>query len=87
MAELQAARPGVTTADNASMTRKDFTQIALDVVRQATGEVPKPAPSPLKAARQKAGVKGAASRAKTLTPEQRADIARTAAQARWKKGD
>jgi hypothetical protein len=67
------------------MPRKDFTQIALDVVRQATGEVPKTAPSPVKVARAKAGGKGGTRRAATLTPEQRADIARTASQVRWKK--
>jgi hypothetical protein len=27
------------------MTRKDFSQVALDVVRRATGEQPKPAPA------------------------------------------
>jgi hypothetical protein len=68
------------------MTRKDFSQVAFDVFKQATREEPKPAPSPLKTARKKAGAKGGASRAASLTPEQRADIARTAAQARWKKG-
>lgn len=31
------------------------------------------------------GLKGGMSRAKKLTPAERADIARTAAQARWKK--
>jgi hypothetical protein len=30
------------------MPRKDFSQIALDVVRKATGEEPKPAPKPQK---------------------------------------
>jgi hypothetical protein len=34
-----------------------------------------------------AGKRGGNSRAVALTPEQRADIARTAAQARWKKKD
>jgi hypothetical protein len=67
------------------MPRKDFTQTALDVVRQATREAPKPAPSPVKVARQSAGKKGGATRAASLTTEQRADIARTAADARWKK--
>ena len=33
----------------------------------------------------KGGQKGGKARAKTLTPEQRSDIARTAAEARWKK--
>ena len=30
------------------MPKKDFTQIALDVVRKATGEAPKDAPNPQK---------------------------------------
>ena len=33
------------------------------------------------------GLKGGAARANTLSEEQRADIARTAAMARWKKRD
>lgn len=33
------------------------------------------------------GLKGGTARAKKLTPEQRAEIARTAAAARWKKTD
>lgn len=28
------------------MPHKDFSQVALDVVRQATGELPKPTPTP-----------------------------------------
>lgn len=66
--------------------RKDFTQVALDVVRQATGEAPKPAQSPKQKAARKGGLKGGAERAAKLTPDQRAEIARVAAQARWKKG-
>lgn len=41
------------------MTRKDFSQIALDVVRQATGEAPKQPPKPQKEAAPKV-TKGAA---------------------------
>lgn len=32
------------------MPKKDFTQVAFDVVQQATGEAPKPAPAPTKKA-------------------------------------
>jgi hypothetical protein len=39
-------------------------------------------PSP----KRKGGMKGGKARAKSLTPAERADIARLAAQARWKKG-
>ena len=43
------------------MPRKDFTQVALDVVRRATGEEPKPDPvKPQKQAAPKAVTKGAA---------------------------
>jgi len=44
------------------MARKDFSQVAFDVVRQATGEAPKqpkPAPKPPKQTAPK-GTKGAA---------------------------
>ncbi|MES2101452.1 MAG: histone H1 [Pseudomonadota bacterium] len=65
--------------------RKDFTQIAFDVVQRATGEVTAPAPSKKQESGRKGGLKGGASRAIVLTPEQRSEIARVAAQARWKK--
>ena len=65
--------------------RKDFTQIAFDVVQRATGEATAPAPSKKQESGRKGGLKGGTSRAMVLTPEQRADIARLAAQARWKK--
>lgn len=46
------------------MPRKDFSQIALDVVRRATGEAPAPEPKP-KPKKQTApkGTKGAAKKA------------------------
>lgn len=68
------------------MPKKDFTQVAFDVVQQATGEAPKPAPD---TARQensrKGGLKGGAARMDTMTPEQRSELAKKAAEARWKK--
>lgn len=72
--------------------RKDFTQIAFDVVQRATGEAP-PAPEidPKKKAAiesgRKGGKKGGAERAKKLTAAQRSEIAKLAASARWKKSD
>lgn len=66
-------------------TRKDFTQMALSIVHQATGEVTAPTPSKKQESGRKGGLKGGASRAVTLTSEQRSDIARIAASARWKK--
>ncbi len=65
--------------------RRDFTQVAFDVVQRATGEVIAPAPSKKQESGRKGGLKGGASRAIALTPEQRSEIARVAAQARWKK--
>jgi hypothetical protein len=56
---------------------------AVHVMRIATGQiedVPSKAP-----ARAKGGKKGGAARALKLTDEQKADIARAAANARWKK--
>jgi hypothetical protein len=41
---------------------------------------------PTTAVRRKAGKAGGRARAGALTPEQREDIARLAAHARWKKG-
>lgn len=58
------------------MPKKDFSQIAFDVVRRATGEAPKPAPAPTKKAAPKAA---------RLTPEKRSQIAKKAADDRWAK--
>ena len=68
--------------------RKDFSQIAFNVVQIATGEAPKPQPlTGKKADSRKGGLAGGKARADKLTPEERSAIARTAAQARWKKAD
>ena len=56
---------------------------AVRVMQIATGEERADAPAPTPA--QQLGKLGGAARAKALTPEQRAEIARAAAQARWKK--
>lgn len=66
--------------------RKDFTQVAFAVVQQATGEVaPEPELTGKKADSRKGGLKGGKARAKKLTDEERSEIARIAAQSRWKK--
>ena len=66
--------------------KKDFTQVAFDVVRRATGEAPPPVAETAKqAAGRKGGLKGGAKRASVLTPEERADIAKRAALKRWEK--
>lgn len=55
---------------------------AIRVARIATGEEEE---TPELSAKAKAGRKGGPARARTLTPEQRSQIASLAAQARWKK--
>lgn len=67
-----------------------MSQLAERILDEATGEQPKTEPPPVK--NQAAvelgklgGQKGGAARAAKLTPDQRAEIARVAAQARWKK--
>jgi hypothetical protein len=69
----------------------DFAQQAKLAIDIATGQAPPDAP-PRKETRfvkraRKGGLKGGKARAEKLTPEQRADIARVAAAARWKKVD
>lgn len=63
------------------MPRKDFSQVALDVVRQATGDIPPP--SARKIASKKGGLKGGKTRMDALTPEQRSELAKKAAAKRW----
>ena len=68
------------------MPKKDFTQIAFDVVQQATGEVPKPAAAtPRQEAGRKGGLKGGASRMAQMTDEEKRELALKAAGARWNK--
>lgn len=63
---------------------RDANQLAHMVAGIAVGEVEEEK----KAEGQvKGGKIGGKSRAASLTPEQRSEIARVAAQARWKKGD
>jgi hypothetical protein len=69
--------------------RKDFTQTAFNVFQQATGEVESPDEelTGKKADSQKGGLKGGKARAEKLTPEERSEIARNAAKARWENKD
>ena len=64
---------------------RDPNQLAKLVVDLATGEASEAPPSVTAARAEKAGRKGGPARARALTAEQRADIARLAAEARWKK--
>ena len=63
---------------------RDTNQLAKAIVDIATGEGPEPSKTQLRAT--KAGSVGGPARARALTPEQRAAIAHTAAEARWNKG-
>ena len=72
-------------------SRLDLNQLAKRIVDEATGEEPITPPPPQK--NQAAvelgrlgGKKGGKARAEALTPEQRSEIAKKAAQKRWSKG-
>jgi hypothetical protein len=72
---------------------RDFNSRAFQSVAELTGTAPpapEPAPEdPVKAAAallgRKGGLKGGKARAAKLSPEERAEIARKAAAARWRK--
>lgn len=64
--------------------KKDFTQVAFDVFRQATGETAKPAPlKGRKANSSKGGKIGGTKRAEAMSAEERTAQAKKAAQTRW----
>jgi hypothetical protein len=59
---------------------------AVHVMRIATGEIEDITPEKQgKGYARKGGLRGGKARAKSLTPQQRAEIARLTAEARWKK--
>jgi hypothetical protein len=62
----------------------DAIGLAVRVARIATGEESDDLPL---ASASKGGKVGGKARAKALTPQQRSEIARVAAEARWKKSD
>jgi len=71
-------------------SRLDMNQLAKRIVDEATGEEPiTPPPKEKNKAAQElgrlGGKKGGKARAESLTPEQRSEIAKKAAKARWKK--
>lgn len=63
---------------------KDANELARLIVGIATGHDLEYEPDT--SAQREGGKQGAINRAKSLTPEQREEMARLAAQARWKKG-
>jgi len=64
---------------------RDANQLAKSIVDVATGEIQEPEASPRERRAMNAGSKGGPARARVLTPERRSEIARLAAQARWRK--
>jgi hypothetical protein len=66
---------------------RDINQLAKLIVDISTGEATDAKESKKAIAGRSGGVKGGVSRAGKLSAEQRADIARLAAEARWKKKD
>lgn len=66
---------------------RDPNQLGKSIIDIATGEVSIRADTPKVARAKKAGAKGGPARAKALSPAERSEIARLAAEARWKKGD
>lgn len=66
---------------------RDTNQLAKSIVDITTGDAEEDKPSRHSSVRSKSGIKGAKARTAKLTPEQRSEIARLAASARWKKSD
>ena len=67
-----------------SSTRRDFTQVAFAVAQIATGEAADPKElTGKKADSRKGGLKGGKARSDKLTPDERSEIAKKAAQKRW----
>ena len=64
---------------------RDANQLAKLVIDIATGEEADPEETGLTKRAAAGGRKGGRARADRLTPEQRSEIARVAAEARWKK--
>ena len=66
---------------------RDLNKLAAAITAETTGEAPEEPPSDKNphavALGRLGGKKGGAARAKKLTPEQRREIARKAAEARW----
>jgi hypothetical protein len=78
--------------DRSSKRPRDLNQLAASIVGDATSEASAENPEPEKPEKNAAaaelgrrgGLKGGRARAERLTPEQRSEAARRAAQARWR---
>ena len=67
--------------------RRDFTQVAFAIVQEATGEAPSTKLTGKKSDSRKGGLAGGKARAEKLTPKERSEIAKKAAESRWNKKD
>jgi hypothetical protein len=63
----------------------DLNRLAAAIVGEATEETPQESESRQARAGRAGGIKGGKARADRLSPERRSEIARAAAQARWKR--
>lgn len=74
-------------ADKRKKKEHDFAVTAFRVVQEATGQIEEETKTEIDyvALGHKGGLKGGKSRAAKLTPQQRSEIAKKAAQARWGK--
>jgi hypothetical protein len=64
---------------------RDANELAKSIIDIATGQIAELAETGFTKRARAGGAKGGPARAKALTPEQRSEIARAAAIARWKK--
>lgn len=77
--------------DRSRKRPSDVNELARQIVNESTGDTP-PAPDPDEgkdpaavALGRKGGLKGGKARAEKMTPEERSEAARLAAQARWRQ--
>lgn len=71
-----------------SSKEKDVNILASEIVKEATQDTDTQSKNPAAVALGRlGGLKGGKARAKKLSPEQRSEIAKKAAQTRWKKGE
>lgn len=67
------------------MPRKDFNQVAFDILQRAIGDAPRIVRDKTESAAAKHGRKGGKKRATKLSKKRRTAIAAKAAKARWRK--
>jgi hypothetical protein len=89
MAEQSSKKIVGNRSSNRGNGRPDLNQMAFRVVQQATGQIPKDEPPPEKnpaavTLGRLGGLKGGRARAAKLSPEKRKEIAKKAAESRWK---